>query len=91
MRRYAKGCTALILAIELGRFDAVLALVDRGAKLDYENRHGHTALTMAAAAGKVDVVTALLVNKAAPDHETRDGRTALIHAAMMVWRCKLNR
>jgi ankyrin repeat protein len=26
----AKGCTALILAIELGRFDAVLALVDRG-------------------------------------------------------------
>lgn len=59
------GYTALIVAARVGSVDGVLALLEKGARLDGRDRVGRTALHHAAQEGHCDVVAALLDQHAA--------------------------
>ncbi|MBI2686622.1 MAG: ankyrin repeat domain-containing protein [Acidobacteria bacterium] len=59
---------------------AVSLLIDKGAKIDLEDKRGRTALYRAAAGGKADAVRLLLAKRADPNHKDADGSTPLLQA-----------
>ncbi|KAL7471458.1 hypothetical protein ACHAXS_011739 [Conticribra weissflogii] len=54
------GHTALSMACSLGRMEAVMALIDRGADVNKRSLNGKTPLMYASIAGKLDVVKKLV-------------------------------
>lgn len=64
---------------------AVAALIERGAFVDYENHAGQTALSVAAEKGVVHGIYALAMCGCTVDYECRNGDTAVLVA------CRLGR
>ena len=56
---HAIGATALMLVASTGNTEAVLALLNAGAKLEAKNQYGETALMIAAYTGNPETVTLL--------------------------------
>jgi ankyrin repeat protein len=78
------GFTALHLASQAGRAEAVPALIKAGAPVDATTATGATALMLAAAAGNADIVAALAAAGADLNRtETAHGQTALMFAASL--------
>ncbi len=79
------GTTALMLAAEgtanLANYAPIVSsLLDKGARLDLEDKHGQTALMRAAVAGKLESLRLLLARKADPNHKDSAGSTPLLQA-----------
>lgn len=73
----ATGRTALIQAIEDGKFDIARMLLDAGADVDRHKDGRTTPLMAAVAAGRDDLVRALIEKGADLNVRADDGRTAL--------------
>lgn len=71
-----KGYTALIRACMLGRADIVVALLDRGADINYQNKFKRTALHYCASLGHGKVLRILLERLADLDLKDINGNTA---------------
>jgi ankyrin repeat protein len=71
-----KGYTALIRACMLGRANIVVALLDRGADLNYQNKFKRTALHYCASLGHGKVLRILLERLADLDLKDIHGNTA---------------
>jgi len=81
----AQGTTALMIAAEGNAYlpnnaPIVALLLDRGARVDAEDKRGKTALWRASAEGKVESLRLLLEKKADPNHKDSDGSTPLLQA-----------
>jgi ankyrin repeat protein len=77
------GLTPLMFAVSSRKPEAVLALLDLGANVNYACRKGNvgqTALYSAIQAGDVDMVKLLLARKANPNAKTKAGETLLQEA-----------
>lgn len=74
---YATGRTALIQALEDGKFDIARMLLDAGADVNRHKDGRTTPLMAAVAAGQDDLVRALIDKGAEVNVRTDDGRTAL--------------
>lgn len=73
--------TALMQAARRGDGEIVKALIEKGAKLDVQDRLGWTALIGAEDFCKLDVVKTLLEAGANPDAQDYNGMTALMRAS----------
>lgn len=71
------GKTALIAASEYGNVEAVMFLLENGAKVNVSDVNGMTALMMAAQRGKDKIVEALLKSGADKRLKNKEGKTAL--------------
>ncbi|XP_061567038.1 protein TANC2 isoform X2 [Cololabis saira] len=71
----------LCVHAHLGHADAVLLLLDHGAKVDAQSHDGWTALGFAAAAGHLDIVSMLSQHRAKVGHVDGSGRSVLVLAA----------
>ena len=71
----------LVEKAEKGDLDAVIELIEKGAKVDEKNMWNHTALIQASAGGHVDIVKALLSRGAKVDEKDSIDYTALIWAS----------
>lgn len=74
--------TALGWAAYHGHRDVAERLLERGARIDAQNRRGYSPLMAAAQGGHGEVVRLLLEKGANPNLATRNGDTALLYAAM---------
>lgn len=74
-----RGATALMVVAAQGRIEVVRALLDRGARVNAEDRGG--PLHAAARAGHADVVEVLIEQDAAINAVDEAGRTPMILAA----------
>lgn len=72
--------TALMLAANCGRVEAVRLLLRRGAATEIRNNRGQTALMIAAICGENEIVNLLLDSGADVDARDDDGETALDQA-----------
>jgi type II secretory pathway predicted ATPase ExeA/tetratricopeptide (TPR) repeat protein len=75
------GKTALMLAAERGRSDAVLMLLEAGAAPNARSRNGGTALMYAAGIGDNESIRILVRHGGAVNAMNVDGKTALMAAA----------
>ncbi len=75
------GRTALQIAADMGKTDALTVLLNGGADKKILDKNGWTALMLAANMGHRDVITALLDHKALTDTQNSHGNTALHLAA----------
>ncbi|MGH9429838.1 MAG: ankyrin repeat domain-containing protein, partial [Terriglobia bacterium] len=73
----SNGVTVLMVAATYGHTDIVRVLLEKGAKVDAQNREGATALMLASMQGHVETVRALLAKDANVNIKSNDGRTAL--------------
>ena len=69
------GATPLNQASSNGMLEVVKKLVNVGANVNKQNKHGQTALVFASVFGKIDVVKYLLDNGAKTDLKDNDGYT----------------
>lgn len=76
-----RGMTALMLAAQNGRADAVQLLLERGADVNRATDNGRTALMLAAGWGDLATIRAILARNPRIDARTDDGWTALMFAA----------
>lgn len=79
-REGSDGNTALMNATVAGQPATVAALIECGAKPDYENAANRTALILAAIHGKLDSLAALVTCGAVVDNVNREHKTALMFA-----------
>ena len=73
--------TLLHVAAKLGYKNALIALLENGARPDEGCKYGYTPLIQAASEGQVDMVKILLKHGASVNAENTSGATALIFAA----------
>lgn len=78
-----EGATPLTIAVALGHFDGVAALVAGGARLDVPNATGETALIAAVHRRDLAIVKLLLENGASADRNDNSGRSARDYIGLM--------
>ena len=78
---FAAECP-LCKAVGNGNLSEVKRLLDNGADVNYENKHGLAVLDLAAFNGYSEVVKLLLDNGADVNYENKNGNTALIAAVI---------
>ena len=71
------GKTALHLAAEAGKINAVKALIEGGADIDAQTDEGKTALILATEANQIETLRLLLRQNASPDIQDNKGYRAL--------------
>ena len=81
IKDYIQGSTPLMKAAATGQSDVVRMLLDRGAKVDHQNRKGQTALMWASSSRQKEVAELLLERSANIDLQRSDGYTALMVAS----------
>jgi hypothetical protein len=77
------GATPMIIATVFGKVDAVKALIEGGADINYKNKEGATPLIVAAVFNQVDVSSVLMDAGADLNAKNNDGSTALITASLL--------
>jgi len=76
-RSGSHGCGALLIAASKGHRDTVMALLDKGARVNDQTDANRTALMLT---GKADIVRTLLQKGADPNIQDSEGKTALMWA-----------
>jgi hypothetical protein len=75
------GATALLIAAAGGHTDVMKLLIDAGADVSWQDKHGDSPLMAAVRIGALDAVKLLLTRGARLDQQDSGGRTALMWAA----------
>ncbi len=76
------GVTPLMIAVNLGFFEGVEALLEAGAMVDVTNSTGETPLISAVHRREIPMIRLLLAKGANPDRSDNSGRSARNYAAL---------
>lgn len=79
-QRFEAGNTALLVATEKNLPSVVNYLLERGAKVDVQNKNGTTPLMVAASRGNAEIVAMLIAHKANINTTDKFGYTAMFYA-----------
>ena len=74
---YYYGRNALIKAAHTGELEVVKTLIENGADVNAQSRHGITALMYAASEGNFDIIKYLVEHGADVNIKSEDGETAI--------------
>ena len=82
------GASPMIVATVFGQIEALKALIEGGADVDYRNNEGSTALIVAAVFDRIEVSKILIEAGADINAKNNEGSTAL-HTAALLCRTKI--
>lgn len=82
-QRDRRGLTALHHAARCGHVELIERLIERGADLEAENRHGHVPLSVAVEESQVEAVRCLLNKGADPNVRGGHYRGTVLHRAVL--------
>ena len=82
-QRDRRGFTALHHAARCGHVKLIEVLIERGADLEFPNRHGHVPLSVAVEENQISAVECLLNNGADPNVRGGHYRGTVLHRAVL--------
>lgn len=82
-QRDRRGLTALHHAARCGHVELIKALIERGADMHAENRHGHVPLSIAIEERQIEATECLLANGGDPNARGGHYRGTVLHRAVL--------